>query len=394
MRWPFLLALLPTLALAQSPTPRPEDLGTVTGHITCADTQRPARFAQVSLTPIKISTEETEGLSPTDPGAVGPVHTDLTGAYALTSVPPGQYYLRVDLYGYATPIAQFTTDELKAPTPETQQRIQRAVQIINVAPNSTTEADVTLRRSGSISGTITYDDGSPVINTGIAVARRDANGNFPNPVRIPFLTGSHGEYEIQSLSAGEYVVQVTLQAIEQRMGLVISVDGKPQNNKLAEEYPFSLPVYSSSAFRSKDAAIIKVEDGQETADVNLTIPLSRLHEVSGTLLAKDGHAINEGRIELLFPDTQEQLGSVLARSDGTFRIPYVPDGEYIIRVTGAGDKTQTEGSTLTDPAAGFRIGNRITHTYGTLQQPLTVHTDIQSLNLTVPDKPTPTTPSE
>jgi hypothetical protein len=37
MRSALLFLLLPTLALAQSPTPHPEALGTVTGHITCAD---------------------------------------------------------------------------------------------------------------------------------------------------------------------------------------------------------------------------------------------------------------------------------------------------------------------------------------------------------------------
>ena len=121
MRLTFLLALLPTLALSQSPTtspaPRPEDLGTVTGHIICADTQRPARFALVSLIPTQITTDTPETLSSFNRDSVGPVHTDLNGAYAITSAPPGQYYLRVDLGGYATPLQQFTPAELKAPTP-------------------------------------------------------------------------------------------------------------------------------------------------------------------------------------------------------------------------------------------------------------------------------------
>ena len=96
MRLTFLLALLPTLALAQSqPAPRPEDLGTVTGHITCADTQRPARFAAVSLIAARVTGDSPESLSPFNPAAIGPVHTDLTGAYTITNVPPGQYYLRV-----------------------------------------------------------------------------------------------------------------------------------------------------------------------------------------------------------------------------------------------------------------------------------------------------------
>ena len=239
MRLTFLLALLPTLALAQSrPAPRPEDLGTVTGHITCADTQRPARFAAVGLIAARVASDSPESLSPFDPAAIGPVHTDLTGAYTITNVPPGQYYVRVDLYGYATPLSQFTAAELKAPTtPGIEERIQHELQLINVTPNSALVANVTLRRSGSISGRIMYDDGSPVITTGIAFARRDTNGKFGDVVPIGYLTGSHGEYEIVSLSPGEYIVRVTLDAIGQHMESVTYGDGKPRN-KLVETICF------------------------------------------------------------------------------------------------------------------------------------------------------------
>ncbi len=209
MRLTFLLALLPTFALAQSPTPRPEDLGSVTGHITCADTQRPARFAVVSLIPTLITTDTQETLSSFNRDSVGPVHTDLNGGYTISSVPPGQYYLRVDLAGYATPLSQFTPAELKAPTPEIQQRIQRELQRITVRPNSTFQVDVALRRSSSILGKITYDDGSPVINIGIEFARRDANGKLREFTHAGFLTDSHGEYGIDSLSPGEYAIRVS-----------------------------------------------------------------------------------------------------------------------------------------------------------------------------------------
>src|ERR1700761_5823599 len=108
MRSVLLFLLLPALALAQSATPPPEDLGTVTGHITCADTQRPARFAQVSL----IATKTPPGYDASheipfaQQGGEGPVHTDLNGGYIIAGVPPGQYYLSVELTGYATPTSQ------------------------------------------------------------------------------------------------------------------------------------------------------------------------------------------------------------------------------------------------------------------------------------------------
>ena len=84
MRWTLLLALLPSLAFAQSQsTPRPEDLGTVTGHITCSDTQRPARLAEVAL----VSTR------PPDRTNGAEVHDD--GSFHFANVPEGSYTLTV-----------------------------------------------------------------------------------------------------------------------------------------------------------------------------------------------------------------------------------------------------------------------------------------------------------
>jgi hypothetical protein len=182
MRAAALLLLLPPLAVAQSATPRPEDLGTVTGHITCADTQRPARNAQVSL----IATKAPAGYDAdheipfAQQGGEGPVHTNLTGGYIIAGVPPGQYYLSVILPGYATPTSQFTIEELHAPTPEIQQRIQRDFQLVTVTPNSIVQADATIRRAGSISGTVIWDDGSPAIDIGIRILRLDPKNNRPN----------------------------------------------------------------------------------------------------------------------------------------------------------------------------------------------------------------------
>ena len=217
MRLTLLLALLPTLAFAQSSTPRPEDLGTVTGHITCADTQRPARNAGVELVPIKPADDsDYEALSDRW-GKYGPIHTDLDGAYTLTDVPPGQYYLRIDLTGYATPISRFSTDELRSPAREIQQRIQRELQIITVTPNSTTRADATLRRGASISGTILYDDGSPTISINVQLFRRDASGELRPAFTQNTSTDSHGRFTIESLTPGEYILQLVLRSMERRM---------------------------------------------------------------------------------------------------------------------------------------------------------------------------------
>ena len=391
MRWILLLALLPTLALAQSP-PRSEDLGTVTGHITCADTQRPARLAQVRLIPARNPTAYDPQYVPAsrDSGTLGlAVHTDLTGGYTIDDVEPGQYYLRIDLDGYATPILQFTLDDLKSPTPEVQQQIQNEVQSVTVTAGSTVQADATIRRAGSISGTVTYDDGAPAINFGIALLHRDAAGAL-KAVRngnVTF-TNSRGQFLIESVMPGDYVIETKLAGFG--LGHAIRVLAGGKVSEIPSEISSSLlPVYIGNTFRSKDAVAIKVDAGQETDNADIAIPLNQLHEISGAILAKDGHIINSGQVELLDPDTHEPIARVGANADGIFHLSAVPEGSYIFKVTNAQDVTPIDlHSTSALPLVGSR---RTLRTYGDLEQPITVHSDIQSLHLIVPDAPsTPT----
>ena len=117
MRSVLFFLLLPTLALAQSPAPHPENLGTVTGHITCSDTQRPARLAKVRLFPVNIGDSDFNNEFGIFRPDLPSVQTDLSGAYTLRNVRAGQYYLSVEFAGYIAPLLGFTGDQLLKPTP-------------------------------------------------------------------------------------------------------------------------------------------------------------------------------------------------------------------------------------------------------------------------------------
>jgi hypothetical protein len=384
MRAAALLLLLPTLAVAQSLIPRPEDLGTVVGHITCADTQRPARNAAVSLVATKVQADPDHESWSYKAGTYGPIHTNLTGGYTIGGVPPGQYYLRVDLVGYSTPLSQFTTEDLNKPTPEIQQRIDRDLQRVTVTPNSTVQADATIRRAGSISGTVAYDDGSPAINIALKLLGPGPNGTFQ--MFQSLHTNGSGQFAVESLLPGEYLIEVTIEAEQLFPSTTMFMADRTIKYTLTPITLSTLPIYSGNVFRQKDAAPIKVNAGQETDDVSITIPLGKLHELSGTLVAKDGHTISSGVVDLLFPDTLEKFVSV-GSGDGGFRFVYVPDGSYILRVTDAEDSITIEVPDSPDNGSGTHLDSKTVRTYATVEQPLTIRTDIQSLNLTVPDNP-------
>jgi hypothetical protein len=149
---------------------------------------------------------------------------------------------------------------------------------------------------------------------------------------------------------------------------------------------FTLPVYSGSVIHQKDAVSIKADAGQDTTGADITIPIGQLHELSGSLLAKDGHSINAGTVTLLFADDRSHLADVTISADNKFHFPYVPEDNYILTVQNARDIIYAE--VFNGALPPVRTESSTIRTYGTLEQPLTVQTDIQSLNLTVPDNPT------
>ncbi len=387
-----LLLATPILALSQT-TPHPEDLGTVTGHITCADTQRPARLAEVRLVPANISPAKTAKPDPNDVfdgGNLPATQTDLSGGYTIRNVHPGQYYLRVDLPGYVTPLLSFTRDQLAKPTPELQQRIQNELQRLTVAGRATLTADATLRRGASISGTILFDDGSPSIGIGVRVLQRDPKGDFKQPVQANALrwsltTDDHGRYRFDALPAGEYAVQANLTLSTQDTTRMPMPNGN-MVEMIMTHYLFSLPIYSGSVIRRHDATPIKLSAGEEASDIDITIPISQLHDISGSLLAKDGHTVNGGKVALLFADDHSQFAEVdINPDDATFHFPYVPEGNYILSVTEAKDVGHVEVPNAPGATPRTHTEHPTLRTYGTTQQPLSVQTDLQSLNVTVPD---------
>lgn len=384
-----------TLTASAQSTPKPEDLGTVTGHILCADTQRPARLAEVRL----VSTSITAAAKPNyfeDLAALGnnlpPVQTDLNGDYTVHNVHPGTYYLRVDYTGYLTPISTFTRDQLAHPTPDIQKRIASDLQVITVAGHATTHADATLLRGAAIAGTVTYDDGSPAVGLGITLYRRNAKGEFKDEVPIPGLgasTDDHGHFRVDSLPGDSFVIAANFSVSESTVTTMPNPAGSGTMQMNIQKVLFSLPLYSGNVLRLHDAAVIKTDVGQDAPNTDLTLPLSKLHAVSGTVTAKDGHAISGGKVALLYADTREELTNVpIAREDGRFNFLYVPEGNYILAVQKAEDITQIQVPNPPGSNPKFHLEDKTLHTYGTVEQPLSVQGELPSVLTVVPEKNT------
>src|SRR6185312_3036831 len=131
---------------------------TVTGRITCSDTQRAARFATVTL----IGTESANE-APARGGGGGngfgfgrrvTARTDMDGNYSVQAE-PGDYYVTATATGYASPVAEIAARlrsgagaaDLLASLPQ-----------VHVAEAGGGTANITLERGGVIQGRMQWDD--------------------------------------------------------------------------------------------------------------------------------------------------------------------------------------------------------------------------------------------
>ena len=142
-----------------------QEPGYVTGHVTCGDTQRPARLAQVRFVPVPAAAKAmTEADAPTSKRSgletsqlfgseINPVETDMNGDYTVRNLKPGRYAVRVDLDGYLTPLLMFSPDEFRHPDEAARQRMARELQVVDIRPRAETRVDVTVQRGATISGT-------------------------------------------------------------------------------------------------------------------------------------------------------------------------------------------------------------------------------------------------
>ena len=99
-----------------------------------------------------------------------------------------------------------------------------------------------------------------------------------------------------------------------------------------------ITIYSGNKLRRQEAKISKVGEGERVSGLDIVIPLASLHAVRGTLTAKrDGHALNRGYVELLFADDRTEAQRAEVDQDGSFLMPYVLEGKYVLVARGGAD---------------------------------------------------------
>jgi hypothetical protein len=372
--------------------------GTVTGRVICADTNLPARKAHVVLQPV-VDTPVAKITSANSrrPLSVNTlVETLLDGTFTIPNVSPGNYYVFVERLGYLSPLALLSREDLDHPTPQTAILIARLLTTVSVAPNRVSNVEVRIFKGAAISGTVRFDDGSPDVNAGIELLTKDAAGKWTpfrtRPLGSQGLDGTDdlGRYRISGLPGGEYLVKTNLALSDIVIDRLYGQAHLYQNSD-----KFSLGVYFADGLRQSDAKPVKVEEGEESSSVDISIPISKLHAVSGSVVeAGTGQAINAGSIAIVYSDGAELVSTEIGRDDRAFHFYFVPEGEYTLKATHVREVSSEVLSSGPESMTFTYSNEKKLRDYDAPPQPIIIHGDMTGITIPAQLRPTSSAPAK
>lgn len=338
LQWRWMLPAIVLLATGcdKNANKKPDPTkGVVAGIVICADTGKPARFATVNLTPVPVKHADPQDAPPLAP--VATMDTGLDGRFRIEAVPAGDYYAFATLKGYLDPERGIDFGKVNSNVTTSEQE-QAAIEQwknqltrVKVQVRRTSEIFIELKRAAEITGTVSFDDGSPAIGMHFQLFRKTEKKDW-SVVGLPLLgnwtideaSDSHGHYAVVDLEAGEYIVCAMMP--------IDSEDVAPR-------------ICLGNVFRKKNATPLKVSEGETARDADIVIPLSGMHTVSGHVeAATDGHAPSQATVTLLYADNREPARKTPIDKDGSFSFEYVAEDNYVLRVSDAEDAAEENNS--------------------------------------------------
>lgn len=268
--------------------------------------------------------------------------TDVEGAFTVTGVPPGDYYVFASVPGYVQPMNVVKAAIEAGADPH---KPLPGVPTVHVSPDRESLADISIDRGAAISGRVVWEDGSPVTKANVLVVA--AKGEKPLPPQYSMIvmgsigaggllaiTDDLGRFRIAGLAPGDYFVKAMLQTQSQ----LSMQNGKMDLNmsRLVASKP--LTIFAPAAFHQASAQVVTLTAGQNLEGEEIAINLTGLHSVSGRITsAEDSHGVNSGTVTLTDANDKEFSRTASVNDDGSFTVTFVPPGTYNLKVEDAAD---------------------------------------------------------
>ena len=271
----------------------------ISGRVSDADSKVPLTGARVVLI-------AAEWPSPQRPPKAREGVTDEDGRFTFEGVEPGRFRISAEQPGFA----HDPSDTL----------------LIDVAAGrSIQEIELALRKSAVIAGRILHARGEPLSGIQVAALRRVSDaGHRPVLESGPMsATNDLGEFRIDGLRAGEYVVVAT-----------------PQPRRPFEETVTASDVLTAATYypgtADRDAAhVVTVRSGQTLGRLDFPMVSLSVFRISGVVMDEQGRPLADVMVMLMDLRSGAPTPAMgRTNQDGTFLIARVVPGSYrLIAVT-------------------------------------------------------------
>lgn len=313
--------------IAAQEEPKKESGSTVRGTVTYSDTGRPLRNARVAVYNNEPAWIELHGI------------TDWRGKFVIEGIPAGRYLLVVDAPGILTPPQSVKTSS-RPKIPQLSLSGERNVFTELVVNGTDHVDDVKIRavRGGVITGRVVTDDDQPLVKAEIKLLRKqdgkwvpvDYSWNTNRIHRKDLRTDPNGVYRIAGLPAGDYLVRASESPLD--------IDKTPIPDDVYKSGSFMMAYYPS-ATSVEEAQVVTVVEGSESTGIDILFPDRTPHLIAGRVFGPENQPGFNARIrierqdEVGYVDTEYEV-TTYGEIDGSWKIPGVPAGNYVITVFG------------------------------------------------------------
>ncbi|MBN2239873.1 MAG: carboxypeptidase regulatory-like domain-containing protein [Dehalococcoidales bacterium] len=232
-------------------------------------------------------------------GFSGSDMTDNNGLYAITGLPSGRYEVKAESDGYLTKLYS---------------------SLVSVtAPDDTSGINFSLDVVGSVSGHVYEADGITPVEDAAVCVWNDYHGSSNH-------TGPDGSYNVTGLPTGNYHVRVTASGYR------------------TEDYPESVNITAPN----------------DTPGIDFTLEFTG--SISGYVYQADGITPVAGAMVEAWNAATNSYGMDITDTDGSYTVTGLPTGNYQVRVTAIGYRTEDypESVSVTapqdTPGIDFRMG--------------------------------------
>ena len=313
--------------IAAQEEPNKPSGSTVRGTVTYSDTGRPLRNAKVAVYNNEPVASELHGI------------TDWRGKFAIEGIPAGRYLLVVDAPGILNPPQGVrTSPRPKIPQLSLSGERDLFTELVVDGTDSVDNVRIHAVRGGVITGRVVTDDDQPLPKAEIKLLRKQDGKWLPVKFtwedyrihRKDLRTDPNGVYRIAGLPAGDYLVRASESPLD--------IDQNPLPDDVYRSGSFMMAYYPS-ATSVEEAQAITVVEGSESTGIDIRFSDRTPYSIAGKVFGPENQPGFNARIRI---ERQDELGYVDAEFevttyggiDGSWRIPGVPAGDYVLTVFG------------------------------------------------------------